>query len=98
MFLIFLSFFFFDPDNKCYKQKWGVLFFTCIKLVAGVLVFVWDHMQWERQYISFDTLEQCLATSRGKISKQILETQIWANRAKIRHNIRFFAIFSSLLH
>ena len=25
------------PDNKCYKQKWGLLFFTCIKLVVQVL-------------------------------------------------------------
>ena len=25
------------PDNKCYKQKWGVLYFTCIKLVVRVL-------------------------------------------------------------
>ena len=25
------------PDNKCYNQKWGMLLFTCIKLVARVL-------------------------------------------------------------
>ena len=38
---IFLSFFHFlhsyVPDNKCHKQKWHVIFFTCIKLVASVL-------------------------------------------------------------
>ena len=27
-------------DNKCHKQKWRVLFFTCIKLVARVLACV----------------------------------------------------------
>ena len=28
------------PANKCHKQKWCMLFFTCIKLVVSVLVCV----------------------------------------------------------
>ena len=37
------------PD-KCYKQKWEVLFFTCIKLVACVLVCASTiaHIKWKR--------------------------------------------------
>ena len=39
--MFFLSFFHFlnwnVPDNKCYKQKWSMLFFTQIKLMAHVL-------------------------------------------------------------
>ena len=38
MFLYFLSFSCSNvPHNKCHKQKWPVLFFTLIKLVAHVL-------------------------------------------------------------
>ena len=29
------------PDNKCCKQKWGVLFFTHIKLVARITRIKW---------------------------------------------------------
>ena len=36
MFFIFLSFPSLQCPIKCYKQKWGVLFFTLIKLVARV--------------------------------------------------------------
>ena len=38
MFLIFL--YSSVPDNKYHKQKWCILFFTCIKLVVHVLVCV----------------------------------------------------------
>ena len=50
----FLSFFHFlhcnVPDNKCYKEKWGVLFFTRIKLVARVLscARVIARIKWKR--------------------------------------------------
>ena len=37
MFLIFLSFSSLQCPIKCYKLKWGVLFFTRVKLVARVL-------------------------------------------------------------
>ena len=43
MFLFFLSFSSFQsnvPENKCHKQKWHMLFFTRIKLVAHVLACV----------------------------------------------------------
>ena len=37
-------------DNKCYKQKWGMLVFTQIKLVACVLVCVCAiaYINWKR--------------------------------------------------
>ena len=37
-------------DNKCHKQKWRVLFFTCIKLVACVLACVSAiaRIKWKR--------------------------------------------------
>ena len=41
------------PDNKYCKQKLGVLFFTCIKLVVHVLacVCVIAHIKWRRLHI-----------------------------------------------
>ena len=62
----FLSFFHFlhsyVPDNKCHKQKWRVLFFTRIKLVASVLACAraiasikWirlDSNRWIKVYLS----------------------------------------------
>ena len=38
------------PDNKCHKQKQHVLFFTCFKLVACVLVCTRAiaHIKWKR--------------------------------------------------
>ena len=51
---MFLSFFHFllcnAPDNKYYKQKWDMLFFTCIKLVAHVLACAHaiSHIKWRR--------------------------------------------------
>ena len=54
----FLSFFFYFLhsnvlDNKCHKQKWHVLFFTCIKLVASVLIcaLVTAHIKWIRLFL-----------------------------------------------
>ena len=37
-------------DSKCHKQKWCVLFFTCIKLVAQVLACarVMTRIKWRR--------------------------------------------------
>ena len=38
--LMFLLFYFLHstvPDNRCDKQKWYVLFFTCVKIVVHVL-------------------------------------------------------------
>ena len=45
-----------------------------------------------------DSLQQCLISSRGKTHEKKLGTQIWAKRAKIGPEIRFFAIASSLFH
>ena len=41
----------FNKDNKCYKQNWGMLFFTHIKLVAYVLVCAWAmaRIKWKRK-------------------------------------------------
>ena len=41
------------PDNKCYKQKWSVLFFTRIKLVAHVLACarVIARIKWKRLFV-----------------------------------------------
>ena len=53
----FWSFFHFlhsnAPDNKCYKQKRDVLFFTRIKLVARVLAYahVIARIKWKRLYL-----------------------------------------------
>ena len=57
------------PDNKCHRQKWHVLFFTCIKLVACVLACACaiTHIKWRRLYI--------LSLSE-KSSKQFLQTFI----------------------
>ena len=52
----FRSFFLFlhcnVPDNKCCKQKWGVLFFTCIKLVTHVLACACaiTRIKWKRLF------------------------------------------------
>ena len=42
--------FLFIPDNKSYKQKWGILFFTRIKLVARVLACACaiERIKWKR--------------------------------------------------
>ena len=43
------------PDNKCYKQKWGMLFFTHIMLMVHVLVCVRAiaHIKWRRLLMEF---------------------------------------------
>ena len=52
--LCFCSFFYFlhstASDNKCHKQKWYMLFFTCIKIVVHVLACTnaIAHFQWRR--------------------------------------------------
>ena len=52
--VVFCSFFNFlhhnVSDNKCHKQKWCVLFFTCIKLVVRVLACAHAiaHIKWRR--------------------------------------------------
>ena len=45
-----LSFIFFVPDNKCHKQKWCMLFFTCIQLVMHVLAYACAiaYSKWRR--------------------------------------------------
>ena len=45
-----------------------------------------------------DSLRQYLTSSRGKIYEKIFGAQILAKRAKIGAEIRFFTIFSSLVH
>ena len=45
-----------------------------------------------------DSLGQWLTSSRGKTLKKILGAQIWAKQAKTGPEIRFFAIFSTLVH
>ena len=41
------------PDNKFHRQKWGMLFFTCIKLVARVLVCACaiTCIKWRRLFV-----------------------------------------------
>ena len=51
--LMFLFFYFLHsniPDKKCHKQKWCMLFFTHIKLVAHVLASACPitHIKWIR--------------------------------------------------
>ena len=50
MFLFFHFLHFNVPNNKCHKQKWGMLFFTRIKLVVHVLAFalVITRIKWIR--------------------------------------------------
>ena len=46
-----------------------------------------------------DSLQQSLTSSRGKTrEKKNFGIQIWGKRAKIGPEMRFFAIFSSLVH
>ena len=42
-------------DNKCHKQKWCMLFFTCIKLAIHVLVCAcaFSDIKWRRLHIIF---------------------------------------------
>ena len=42
-------------DNKCHKQKWCMLFFTCIKLAIHVLVCAraFRDIKWRRLHIIF---------------------------------------------
>ena len=40
MFLFFQFFIHISPYNKCHKQKWCVLFFTCIRLMVCMLAYV----------------------------------------------------------
>ena len=62
MFLTFLHFLDSNvPDNKCHKQKWCMLFFTCIKLVHSVQQVSppspqkqW-HVCWCVHMLSFDS-------------------------------------------
>ena len=60
-------------------------------LPFGLLVFL------ENAYS--DSLQQCLTSSRGKIyKKKNFRAQVWAKRAKIGSETRFFSIFSSFVH
>ena len=45
-----------------------------------------------------NSLQQCLTPSRGKTHEKNFGTKIWVKRTKIEPEIRFFAIFSSLVH
>ena len=45
-----------------------------------------------------DRLEQCLTTSKSKMSQKSLSAQIWVKQAKVGSKISFFFIFSSLVH
>ena len=45
-----------------------------------------------------DSLQQFLSSSTGKIHEKKFGAQIWAKGTKIRPEIRFFAISSSLVH
>ena len=58
-----LSFSLFKWDNKCHKQKWRVLFFTRIKLVASVLAcaHVIAHTKWRRLHYVARTERYCSA-------------------------------------
>ena len=56
-----LSFIFFtamSQTNNCYKQKWGVLFFTHIKLKARVLTCACPiaHIKWKGLLYATTTL------------------------------------------
>ena len=61
--------------------------FFCHFLKFGSLVFL--------QIAYNDSLQQCLTNSRGKIHEK---TFLGSKSAKIGSKIRFFAIFSSLVH
>ena len=61
----------------------------CYFLKFGSLIFF--------EIAHSDSLQQCLACSRGKIFEKILGPTLWSKGAKIGPKIRFFAIFSSLL-
>ena len=61
----------------------------CYFLKFGSLIFF--------EIAHSDSLQQCLACSRGKIFEKILGPTLWSKGAKIGLKIRFFAIFSSLL-
>ena len=45
-----------------------------------------------------DSLRQCLISSRGKNHEKMSGAKIWAKWAKIRPQVRFFTIFSSLVY
>ena len=45
-----------------------------------------------------DSLRQWITSIRSKSHEKKLGTQIWAKGAKIGPEIRFFTIFSSLVH
>ena len=50
--MLLLCFIFFIPsnvpDNKCHRQTWIMLFFTCIKLVVHVLACAIAYIKWRR--------------------------------------------------
>ena len=47
---LFHFFHFTVPDNKCHRQKWCMLFITCIKQVVCVLAYAYviAHIKWRR--------------------------------------------------
>ena len=45
-----------------------------------------------------DRMQQCITSTRGKPTREIFGDQIWVKRTKISPKIRFFAIFSNLIH
>ena len=62
--------------------------FFCHFLKLGSLVFL--------EIACNESLQQCITYLRGKMYEKKLGTQIWAERAKIGLETRFFALFSSL--
>ena len=58
------------PDNKCYKQKWGGLFFTCIKLVACVHVYMQLQagIKWKRLFHQFCEVLDTLVTDEQTLT------------------------------
>ena len=83
------------PTKKISGTKFGPksgpkLGVFCHFLEFGSLVIL--------EIIISDSLQQCPTTSRGKTRKKNLGSQIWTKWAKISPKIRFFVIFSSLVH
>ena len=72
MFLFFHFLHFNVPGNKCPKQKWCVLFFTCIRLVVHVLVCA--HVITCIKWIKLDKMLVCLTPEHETKNYFHLET------------------------
>ena len=84
---------FLRPKFESNEPKSGPRLVFCHFLKVGSLVFL------EIPYN--DSFQPCLISSTDKTckkKKKTFEAQMWAKWAKIRLEIKFFAIFSSLLH